>query len=140
MAGAVVIQTEELRRIAGWFEDRHRSLSALTPTIAQMLVTGVNDVFEAQGPGWQRLSESTIEKRREDGRGARIMQDTGVLAASIVGASSQDDAEAMTNVPYIIYHLDGGPIIPKRNPFEIDEGVVLDQTVELLLNAMTVGS
>lgn len=139
MAEEVVLSTAELGQVVGWFEQRHRSLGEVTPVIAQILVTAVNDVFEAEGPGWEQLKQSTLDKRRLEGRGAKILQNTTNLVGSIHGEHGPDFAEAATNVPYIVYHLDGGPVIPKRNPFEVNADQVLDDTVELLLNALTGG-
>jgi phage gpG-like protein len=137
MPAAVTVSSAELLDVVRAFERRHASLGAVTPIMAEMLVSAVGDVFEAEGPGWKRLADSTLEKRRQHGRGAKILQDTGVLAASISARHGPDFAEAATNSPYVVVHLAGGPVIPKRNPFEIDAGRVLDESIELLLNALT---
>jgi len=132
MPDDVVVSTAELATLLQTFEHHGKNLGAITPIIAEMLVTAVHDVFEAEGPGWKRHAASTLAKRR--GRtGHKLLQDSGVLITSIHPEHGADWAMAATNVPYVRYHLRGGPIIPKRNPFEIPDSVA-DDVVDLMLS------
>lgn len=132
MENDLVVATAELELLMRSFERRGKSLGQITPVIAEMLVTAVHDVFEAEGPGWKRHAASTLAKRR--GRtGHKLLQDSGHLITSVHGEHGSDWAMAATNVPYVRYHLEGGEIIPKRNPFEIPESIS-DDVVDLMLS------
>lgn len=118
---------------------RGKNLGRLTPIIAEMLVVAVQDRIEAEGPGWPPLAKSTLAKRRKRGRGAKMLQDTSHLIQNIHGEHGPDFAEAATNVPYIKYHLRGGEIIPKRNPFELEPKEadrIADEVVDMLLSEL----
>lgn len=141
--------TDELVSVLESLERQGASLSHLTPQIAHILVGAVERQFETEGEGHDKLAEhfgqsgwpphapSTLAKRLKKGGTPRLMQDTGVLAGSISPEHGDEFAVAYTNVPYIRYHLRGGPIIPKRNPFEIEEEHVLRETIDLLLAQVT---
>jgi phage gpG-like protein len=132
MPDDVVVSTAELVQLTKTFERRGKNLSAITPVIAEMLFTAVHDRFDAEGPGWPPMAESTKAKRR--GRtGHKLLQDTGNLITSVHGEHGPDWAMAATNVPYVRYHLHGGPVIPKRNPFEVRESIA-DDVVDLMLS------
>jgi hypothetical protein len=116
---------------------RGQSVDRLLPTVAEMLVGGVLDVIEAEGPGWTPLADSTLRARRKAGRGAKILQDTGVAAATIGQGFGADYAEAFAGVDYLVYHASAAPrtVIPRRNPFDLGpfEGPLLNEVAELLL-------
>ena len=121
------------------FRERGGNLAPIMAVIAEDLVSGVSDQYETEGGG--RWPPHKVWSRGwKTGRGGRggarqthkLMQDTGVLAGSTEPNYGADFAEATTGVEYIVYHLDGGPIIPKRNPFEIEDEV-FDEAVETLL-------
>jgi phage gpG-like protein len=113
------------------------NLAPVMAIIAEDLVAAVSDMYETQGHGtWPPLAPSTIAKRRGSGSGQSTfnpMQDSGRLAGSTEPNHGPDFAEATTNVDYVRFHLDGGPIIPKRNPFEIPESHY-DEAVETILD------
>lgn len=99
-------------------------LSPIMAVIAEDLVAAVSDMYDTTGHGqWPPLAESTIQARRGGPGQASFkpMLDTGRLAASTSAHHGPDFAEASTNVDYVRFHLDGGPVIPKRNPFEIPD-------------------
>ena len=129
----VTIDASEIVEQIEYFEERGGNLEPVMAVIAEILVEGVNDQYDTEGGGrWPPHAASTLRKRRGGGRGARLMQDTGVLAASTEPNYGSDFAEATTGVEYIVYHLDGGPIIPQRNPFDLEDDV-FDEAVETLL-------
>jgi phage gpG-like protein len=101
-----------------------RLVADLAPTfavVAEDLVAAVVDRFDSNGDGtWEPNKPSTIRKKGS----AKPMEDDGVLKGSILPESGADWAAAATNVSYIVYSLEGGDIIPKRNPFEIGDDVI----------------
>jgi len=103
-----------------------RDLSAAMSIIAEDLVTAVSDEFDSAGNGkWPGLAESTLRKRRLEGRGAQILQDTGRFAASIAPDAGALFAEASTDVEYAVYHVSDAPrrVIPLRNPFDLGDDI-----------------
>lgn len=69
---------------------------------------------------WEKLKESTLANRRKEGRGAKILQDTGQLLQSIHSKSkaTKNTAYAVvgTNLDYAKKHQFGKGKIPAR-PF-----------------------
>jgi phage gpG-like protein len=129
----VQVDASEIVELIEYYEERGGNLEPVMAVIAEDLVGEVNDMYESEGRGqWPPHAASTLRKRRGGGRGARLMQDTGVLAASTEPNYGSDFAEATTGVEYIVYHLDGGPVIPQRNPFDLEEDV-FDAAVDTLL-------
>lgn len=102
--------------------------------VATMLVEEVDEMFETSGHGqWPPLAAST---RKYRGDSARLLMDTGRLAASITAAATSNTAEAFTNVSYAKYHVsDEEPRrhVPKRDFFAIDMEPVLDEFVDFLI-------
>lgn len=109
----------------------------LLPTIAEMLVGAVQDVFEAEGPGWEPLAEATKRNRR--GGSHKILQDTGVMAASVDPRWGADYAEAVGGASYTIFHVKGTSRMPKRNPFDLGpfEQPLLEEVAALLTEQVT---
>jgi phage gpG-like protein len=100
---------------------------------ALILVEEVDDMFETSGHGqWPPLAAST---RKYRGESARILMDTGRLAASITPKWDGDSAEAYTNVSYAKYHTSDGPraYLPKRDFFDINIPAVVDEFVDFIL-------
>lgn len=98
---------ELLRRIEWAVGD----LKPLMRGIAAELVSQTEENFEVQGrPGWQGLSESTIERRAKSGNwpGQMLQVSAGGLAASVT--SSADDSSALvgSNKPYAAMMQFGG--------------------------------
>ncbi len=113
-------------------ERRARSLSRVMPVAAEALVSAVSDVYEAEGPGWEPLAASTLRQRR--GSSAKILQDSGVMAASTSPSHGNDWAEASAGVPYAKFHSAGTRRMPRRDPFDLGPFMdpVLEDVAELL--------
>jgi phage gpG-like protein len=112
------------------------------PAMAEILVSAVQEEFETGGRGkWKELADSTLAKRRREGKGAKILEDTGIFAGSITQDVGADFAEAYTNVPYAIFHTSDEPrtLIPYRNPFDVDQDATGDEMVRLILDAAVPG-
>jgi phage gpG-like protein len=134
--GSVSVDTRELMDIVHRFEERGRNVSRLTPAIAEIFVSGVSDVYDAEGPGWKDLAGSTQRARR--GSSYKILQDSGVMAGSTTAIYGSDWAGAKAGASYADYHARGNANLPRRNPFDLgpflDE--VLDETEDLLLREL----
>lgn len=128
--------TSELTGLFRQLEERGKNVSRLTPAIAEMLKSAVNDVIEAEGPGWKDLADSTKQARR--GTSYKILQDTGVLAASIGTESGPDWAEAYAGAAYADFHVTGTRNMPARNPFELGQFMddVLSDASDLILQEL----
>lgn len=122
-----------LRDVLADLGDSANRLGDLTPTIAEMLVAAVQDVFDAEGPGWAPLAPSTLAGRRGGGAGAKILQDTGVLVNSVSGDSGPDFAEAGSAVPYGAFHVTGTRRMPARDWLAVDLDALSDEVAELIL-------
>ena len=107
-----------------------RDINMQVATIMQRMV---DDKFEEEGPGWQPLSAATLDRRRGGGAGARILQDTGVLANGIAVGAGDDFAEVFTNTQYAKFHVEGTRFMPKRDFFDIDLDAAMADASELIL-------
>ena len=131
---SVDFTSAELEAALKPFLERGGNLLPAMDIVAASLVTAVGDMFETSGHGtWKALAPSTLARRRGDGSSNKPLYDTTILATSVHGESGSDYAEASTGEDYIKYHLDGGPIIPRRNPFDVPDSV-MDEAAETIVN------
>ena len=124
MPSGAVVDTSELDRELSAIERRVTDYSPITPVLAEILVSAVNDRWQSGGNGqWPALAASTLYKRRLHGKGAQILQDTGRAVASVQAAHGPDWAGAYTDVSYMVYHASDAPrsVIPLRDPFDVEE-------------------
>jgi len=119
--------------------ERGGNIAELTPAIAEDLLESVMERFELQsgheqGP-WPALSEATLAARRL-AASPQMLRDSGVLFGSLVAFSSNEAAEAFTNVPYAKFHVSHLPRtkIPLRDFFDIDLEAVGERAAELVLS------
>jgi phage gpG-like protein len=107
--------------------------ASAAPTVAKMMVSAVHDVYDAEGPGWKDLADSTKLQRR--GTSYKILQDFGVMAESTAQAFGLDWAEAHGGAAYTIFHVTGTKYMVARDPFDLGPFLqdVLDETADLLL-------
>lgn len=134
MSSGVKVDARELERVVLRFETNARNLDRVLPSIAEILVAAVGDVYEAEGPNWPEFAPSTIRQRGGMGA-AKLLQDTGVMSGSTTGETGSNWAEARANVPYAKYHVNGMGV-PVRNPFQLGpfEAPALAEVAELLLD------
>lgn len=82
--------------------------------IARALRNSAEDSFAKQaspfGPAWQALKPATLKARRGGGTGAKILQDSGQLAASITATSDATSATLTAGKRYAAIHQFGGTI------------------------------
>lgn len=134
------VDFSELEELVESMGDRVTAgMSQTMATIADMLVTAVSDRYDTTGDGqWPPNAPSTIKKKGS----SKPMIDNSILANSTEAKSGKDFAEASTGVAYVVFHLEGGPVIPKRNPFELaDEALdeVEDFYVEEVMKILAKG-
>lgn len=102
--------------------------------IAQALEAETERNFEAQGrPSWVPLKATTIaarNKRNNGGSVLRILQDRGILAASISTDYGADFAQVGANTPYAAIHQLGGTI--ERAPYSTKTRLRTDAKGNLL--------
>lgn len=102
--------------------------------IAQVLEAETERNFEAQGrPAWVPLKAPTIaarQKRNNGGSVLRILQDRGILAASISTDYGADFAQVGANTPYAAIHQLGGSI--ERAPYSTKTRLRTDAKGNLL--------
>lgn len=128
----VDVNTGEL---AAELKRKRLATSVLAPTfaiIAEDLVAAVQDRIDSKGDGqWDPLKQATIDRK-----GSELpLQDTEVLMNSMRPTYGDDWAMASTSVGYVVYHLDGGPVIPKRNPFEL-QPAIFEEASRMLAEAV----
>lgn len=124
MASGAIVDTSELDRELAAIERRVTDYSPITPVLAEILVSAVNDRWQSGGNGqWPPLAASTLYKRRLHGKGAQILLDTGRAAASVEAAHGADWAGAYTDVSYMVFHVSAAArsVIPLRDPFDVEE-------------------
>lgn len=128
----------ELQRVIDEIGARGSSLSRCMPAIAEMLRSGVMDVYDAEGPGWQDLADSTKQARR--GASYKILQDSGVMAGSTSTSYGPDWAEADSGgAAYAEFHATGTRFMPRRDPFDLGPFLdgILDEVADLVLTEVT---
>lgn len=121
------------------FERQGRNLGPALPAVEQALIAAIDDVYEAEGPGWEPLAEATLRQRRKGGAGAKILQDTGVMVGSTESVIGSDYVEAFSGVEYAKYHASGTSRMPRRDPFDLGpfEQALLDDVADMLLKELT---
>jgi phage gpG-like protein len=132
---SVEVNADQLTKLLSELQLRGRNTHEVMRAISVMLVEEVDDNFETSGHGkWPDYAEST-RRSRGDIDVAKMLIDTGRLAASITGDHTPTEAVAYTNVEYAKYHVSPKPRtkIPLRDFFDIDTPAVLNEAVELLL-------
>lgn len=99
---------------APWLDGLHRiaagyrSPRPLMRAIAGLFEAETDANFDAQGrPKWLGLKPATLRRR---GAGAKILQDTGRLAASVATDYGRDYARVGSNAVYAAIHQFGGTI------------------------------
>jgi phage gpG-like protein len=132
VADLTIVAETNLGNVLTQLEAQGRNVDKALPIIGEMLVGAVQDVFEAEGPGWKELDPAT-ELRRRGGPPYKILQDTGVLAGSVAARYGSTYVEAVDGTTYGIYHA---PDPQRRDWTELGpfEQPLLDEVAELLLS------
>lgn len=108
----------DLQKVLAALQAKGQSIDKAKPVIAEMMLSSIADMFEAQGPGWAPLAPSTVARRR--GVTHMILQDTGVMAASGAPAYGPDFVDIVFGASYAGYHSPDpkGRDITDLGPFE----------------------
>jgi phage gpG-like protein len=110
------------------------------PSVAEALSTAIDDVITSQGKkgrqrGWKPFSPTTL-KWRPNRIGGQLLQDTGLLAAMETRIEGYT-VIASSPAPYAKYHQTGTKRgkrpMPRRDPFAIVWGRLLDDIADMLL-------
>lgn len=134
-AASVGVDMSELVALMEAFRRRGKNQRDAMRYAALLLVEEVDEMFETSGHGtWDPFSENT-RRARGAMSSAKLLLDTGRLAASITPAYTSNTAEAFTNVNYAKYHVSDAPRtrLPKRDFFDIDVPAVQEEFVEYLV-------
>ncbi len=132
----------DMSELLGHIADLERNANntrGIMRQVSLMLVEEVDDNFETSGHGkWKDFSENT-RRQRGDMSSAKLLMDTGAMAASVTGVYSAHEAEAFTNDPKAKFHVSDKPRkkLPKRDFFDIDLDEVGREAAELVLVEMT---
>lgn len=140
MGDLEVVATSELGKVISKYQDNADKVETLLPAISELLISAVSDVFEAQGPGWAPLAESTLKARRNKNKdSARILRDTGVMIGSLAGQYGWPYAEAVLGASYAYFHVTGTEHMPRRDPTDLGPGEqpLLDEVSDLILAHLT---
>lgn len=128
----------ELQAILHNFRVRGQKLDRLLPAIGELLLAGVNDIVDMEGPGWDPLKESTLERRRKAGRGAKMLQDSGLMMTTLDDGFGPDFVEVKMGVPYGKFFVDPQYEASKRNPFDLSpiEDDLMEDVKDVLLSGL----
>lgn len=121
MADLEIKTSSNLNKVLAEVAAQGKAIDRTLPVIAEMLLGAVQDVFEAEGPGWEPLAEATKAQRR--GSSFKILQDTGVGVASLSPSYGSTYAEVVDGTTYMHHHVTGNERLPQRDwtnlgPFE----------------------
>lgn len=122
------------------------TISDFTPLLKDLAAAAEGiwlEKFRREGPGWLPLAESTLEKRRKEGKDANILRDDGRLFMSLTDSASEGavrditptSLEIGTNLEYAAVHQLGSKDgrIPAR-PFLPDEREVIPDFERVIRN------
>lgn len=132
MADLEVKATSDLSKVLAGIAAQGKSIDRALPVVAEMLLSAVHDVIEAGGPGWPDLADSTKRQRR--GSTYKLLQDTGVFAASLAPQYGSTYAEVVDGTTYGHYHVTGTSRMPARDWTELGpfEAALLDEVAAFL--------
>jgi phage virion morphogenesis protein len=116
---------DELKKLMQDIKGKGKNLSVPMKRAGVLMLGSIGKNFDAQGrpDKWSPLSQWTLDRRRKEGKGAKILQETGRLKQSMSYKLEGDNEVAIgTNVEYAKLHNEGGSLkvgkrtakIPKR--------------------------
>ena len=135
----VQVDARELSSRLEAFQAKGEDMSPALRVVAAQFVAEMSDMFDTEGSSgasgaWPALHPMTLRQRRKEGRGAKILQDTGRLAASFAGRSGTDFAEVTTDVFYSVFHVEGRGV-PRRDFTAFPERA-FDEARDTILEAL----
>lgn len=143
---AVGVDSAPLEEALKQIQTNARNLRNVMDIIAGDMVGMVEENFETEGIAspagkWKELDPATIAQRRKEGKGAKILQNTAVMAGSVMPEYGNDFAMAFTNIEYAVFHVSPEPreVIPLRDFLNIDMELLQQDAIDLL-TAQVVGA
>lgn len=110
----ITVDDQAVRQALADLAAKAGDLSPALRAIARLLRNSTEDAFAKQaspfGAAWAQLKPATLKARRGGGAGARILQDSGQLAASITATSDATSATLTAGKRYAAIHQFGGQI------------------------------
>jgi len=101
---------EAINEILRQTQSRLYNTRSMYAKIAVLMKQNIDRNFIRQGTErgpWQPLSQTTLARRRKQGRGAKILMDTGLLRVSIMSVYTDEYAAVGTNLKYARTHQFG---------------------------------
>ena len=97
----------ELQRLTNAVSDMTPAMTSIGEQIASLIDETFVNQTDPYGNPWAALSSVTIGRRRQGGRGAKILQDTGHLKNSITSNPSRTEVEIGLTEKYAATHQFG---------------------------------
>jgi phage gpG-like protein len=131
---SVEVDVSALVKVLQDYGHRIDNFEPIAAQVAEILVTGVEDLVETEGgAAWPALAQTTLDRRRHGGKGAKMLQDTGLMIGGLVPFHDSDHAAAATSASYAGFHLEGTGAMPARNFFDLFENdQVMGEIIELI--------
>lgn len=108
----IEVQDQAVRQALTELAGKARDLSPAMRSIARLLRNTTEDAFAKQaspfGGAWAPLKKSTLKGRKGGGVGAKILQDSGQLAASLTATADATSATLTAGKAYAAIHQLGG--------------------------------
>jgi phage gpG-like protein len=115
---------EKVRLLLKQAGDKAKNLRIPLKRAGILMLGSIDKNFRAEGrpTKWAPLSEMTLARRRKEGRGAKILQDTGLGKGSIVyEVVSDQEVQIGTPLEYMKIHQEGGTInLPPRDIYPVN--------------------
>jgi len=123
MIGLEIKNNEEIRALLKKAGDKAKDLRVPLKRSGILMLRSIDKNFRVEGrpEKWAPLSPMTIAMRRKEGKGAKILQDTGMGRGSIVyNVVSNQEVQIGTPLKYMAKHQTGGTInIPARDIYPV---------------------
>lgn len=120
------------------FGERMSDARPAFAAVAEMMRIAERERFDAQGPGWAPLAESTVAQKSSEGLDPRILHATLALRQSLTEPGGENFAHITSqglhfgsSNPYGGFHQKGTVSLPVRKVLDFDEGHVRAFTREL---------
>ena len=127
MTTQIIIEDKGLKEFQNRFNLIAQNIDNTTPLmklIGVKIYKWIMNNFNTEGNpvgGWKELSPATIMGRRKEGKGAKILKDTGLLRDSFNFQANKDVVRIGSPEMKAIWHHFGTKRIPKRPIFPPDK-------------------
>jgi phage gpG-like protein len=130
----ISIQAIGFRAVKASMDSRKKKLQKRKSTNAKAVIITdrwIQKNFQNEGDGvggWDRLQPVTINSRRNSGKGAKILQDTGALKTNWKHFWNSKFARIRSGVPYAKYHDSPEPRskLPRRQILPSEKHIIKD--------------